>query len=250
MKSVDEALELISRHTPAPLVVDKTVDSSLVGSVLATDVIAEEAVPAFRASIVDGYALAVSEESPASKGVFPVISVLHTAPGDVPELKPGQVARITTGAPLPTGATAVVMVEDTTLREATSDDEEEKTVEILTDQTKPGENVRDVGSDINLGEKVLHAGEEITAVGAELGLLASIGVTKVSVWHRPHIGVLSSGDEIIDHNTPGPLQPGHVRDCNRPGLMAALHSLGFEVTDLGIVSDKYVLPGVSRSLPG
>ena len=250
MKSVDEALELISLHTPASLAVDKMVDSSLVGSVLVTDVTAEEAVPAFRASIVDGYALVVSEESPASKGVFPVMSVLHTAPGDVPELKPGQVARITTGAPLPAGATAVVMVEDTALRDVTSDKEEEKTVEILTNQTKAGENVRDVGSDINLGEKVLHAGEEITAVGGELGLLASIGVSKVRVWHRPQIGVLSSGDEIVDHNTPGPLQPGRVRDCNRPGLMAALQSLGFEVTDLGIVSDKYVLPGVGRFLSG
>lgn len=239
MISVEEALELIARHAPSPQTTTRSVDESLIGSILAEDVTAEEAVPAFRASIVDGYAVVVSTESPAAKGVFPVVSVSHAAPGEIAQLRPGQVARITTGAPLPDGATAVVMVEDTILRDVTSDNQEEKTVEILTDQTKPGENVREIGSDIALAEKVLRKGEEITAIGGELGLLASIGKAEVTVYQRPRIGVLSSGDEIVDHRRPDPLQPGQVRDCNRPDLIAALRSSGFEASDLGIVPDEY-----------
>ena len=238
MLSVDEAVKLILENSPAPEMVRLPVSGSLVGHILAEDVQATEAVPAYRASIVDGYAVIVSKEGPSNKGIFPVSSVSHAAPGDIPTLHHGQIARITTGAPLPPGANSVAMVEDTVLRSMTEDGREEKLVEILTDQIKPDENVREIGSDIRSGEVVLRKGEEITAVGGELGLLASVGKAEVMVYRKPAIGVLSTGDEIVQHDRSGLLQLGEVRDCNRPTLMAAVRGWGFEVVDLGIAKDK------------
>lgn len=240
MLSVDEALQLIADHTPPLRNMVARVDSTLIGKVLAEDVKAEEAVPAFRASIVDGYALIVPPEGPSPQGVFPVVSVSHANPGEVKTLSQGQIARVTTGAPLPPGATSVVMVEDTVLRTTTDDGKEEKEVEILTDQVKPGENVREIGSDVRAGDVILKQGEQVTAIGGELGLLASVGKREVLVYKQPTVGILSTGDEIVPHDRPGDLRFGEVRDSNRPSLIAAVKGLGFEAVDLGIVKDKYV----------
>lgn len=237
MISVEEALGLILKNTPTQKIIKVAVNGTLTGYVLAEDIKAEEAVPAYRASIVDGYALAVSGNGPSPKGILEVASVSHASSGEVPDLPPGKIARITTGAPLPPGATAVVMVEDTILR-TLSDVEEEKEVEILTDQIKPNENVREVGSDIEFGELILKKGEEITAAGGELGLLASVGKFQVSVYKKPVVGVLSTGDEIIPHDRAGALRLGEVRDCNRPAILAVVQSWGFKAVDLGISRDE------------
>ena len=236
MLPVEPATELILKHTPLPKPYQATVDVNLVGSVLAEDVTAGEAVPAFRASIVDGYAIIVTKPKD-SKGVFPVSSVSHAAPGEVESLQAGRVARITTGAPLPPGATSVVMVEDTILRSMTEDGQEENEIEVLTNDIEPNENVREVGSDVRAGEIVLRKGDKITAVGGELGLLASVGRAEVKVYKKSVVGILSTGDEIISHSRPGPLRLGEVRDSNRPTIMAAVKSWGYEVVDLGIASD-------------
>ena len=242
MLSVEEAVKLVIDYTPAPTPVQVPVNGSLVGHVLAEDVQAKEAVPAYRASIVDGYALNlhdIVEEGGIKKDPrkFLVASVSHASPSEAPAVQSGEVARITTGAPLPPSAVAVVMVEDTTITKASPDGQEEQEIEILTNEIKPYENVREIGSDIKIGEIILRKGEHITAVGGELGLLASIGKPHVSVYKKPTIGVLSTGDEIIKHNRPGPLRPGEVRDCNRPTILAAVESWGFETTDLGIAAD-------------
>lgn len=240
MLSVEDALSQISQHVPEPRVVKVSVDEDLVGCVLAEDVTAQEAVPAFRASIVDGYAIIASDHImvPSTKGVFPVVSISHAKPGQQPELNVGEIARITTGAPLPPGATSVVMVEDTVLRSKTEDGKEENEVEILTDAIKPGENVREVGSDVEKGSVIMKRGEGITAVGGELGLLASVGAKEVSVYRKPVVGVLSTGDEIVPHNREGDLKLGEVRDTNRPTLLTAIRGSGFEAVDLGIASDQ------------
>ena len=237
MLSVEQATKLVFDHA-LPLQVTKVpVNPLVVGYVLAETVTAKENVPAFRASIVDGYAIVASEGTGNTKGVLPVVSVSHAAPGQVQPLKVGQVARITTGAPLPPGATSVIMVEDTLLRSMTEDAKEEKEIEILTDAVKPNENVREVGSDIYAGQVILEKGDRITAVGGELGLLTSVGQTEVLVYAKPTLGVLSTGDEIIQHDRPGPLRLGEVRDCNRPTVKAAVQSWGYEVKDLGIAKD-------------
>lgn len=247
MLSVDDALALIRQHTPAPVPTTARVEGdSLVGSVLAEDVHAREDVPAFRASIVDGYAV-VAPPDGDMRGVYPVVGVSHaTAEGEgerkeregEEELKEGQITRITTGAPLPRGATSVVMVEDTVLVSRTEDGREEKEVEILAEGVREGDNVREVGSDVRAGDLILAKGEQVSAVGGEIGLLASVGVSEVRVYRRPLVGVLSTGDEIVDHDRPGALRYGEVRDTNRPTLISAARDWGYEVVDLGIARDK------------
>ena len=238
MLPVDDALKLIAEQTPAPTVEKVPVDMKLGGSVLAEDVKATESVPAFRASIVDGYAIKIPSSGKFQKGVYPVTIVSHAQAGEVKELKEGEVARITTGAPLPPGADAVVMVEDTVLKTQTEDGQEEKEIEILTDDIQANENVREVGSDVREGETILKKGEGITVVGGEFGLLASVGTKEVCIYRKPIVGVLSTGDEIIPHDREGSLRLGEVRDTNRPTLIAAARSHKFEVVDLGIASDK------------
>ncbi|KAK8105726.1 Molybdenum cofactor synthesis domain-containing protein [Apiospora kogelbergensis] len=237
MLAVDEALAQIKEHTPAPEVVTTKVNRDLPGAVLAEDVKAKANVPAFRASIVDGYAVVVPKDG-NMKGVLPVVSVSHAAPGEAKELKEGEIARITTGAPLPAGATSVIMVEDTILKTMTDDGKEEKEVEILADNVQEGENIREVGSDIQSDALILRQGEQISAVGGEIGLLAAVGVGEVQTYRRPVVGVLSTGDEIVEHDRPGDLRLGEVRDTNRITLMAAARDWGFEVIDLGIAADQ------------
>lgn len=238
MLSVADALEQIDLHTPAPTTITLPVNESLVGHVLAQDVTAPESVPAFRASIVDGYAVIAGPNAPNTKGTFPVAMISHAQAGEHQQLQPGQIARITTGAPLPPGATSVVMVEDTVLVSKTDDGTEEKEVEILTSEIVVGENVREVGSDVQIGDVIMRKGEGISAIGGEFGLLASVGVKQVSVYKKPVVGVLSTGDEIVNHDRKGELKRGEVRDTNRPTLLTAIRGSGFEAVDLGIVSDK------------
>ncbi|PGH05109.1 hypothetical protein AJ80_08408 [Polytolypa hystricis UAMH7299] len=242
MLSVDEALRLIYEHSPEPTIIEVPIDTSIVGSVVAEDVCAAEAVPAYRASIVDGYAVIASAHTAHgkgdTKGKFPVASVSHAqATSMPPPLEHRTIARITTGAPLPENANAVVMVEDTALISTTSDGTEEAVVEILTDDIKPGENVREPGSDVSLGSKILQTGDFITPVGGEIGLLASTGTKTITVFKKPRVGVLSTGDELVEHNNPAPLQGGQIRDSNRPSLISCLQSWGFPTVDLGIARD-------------
>ena len=260
MLTVDEALRRIRAEVPAASVTAAKVDwAALPGAILAKDVVAREDVPAFRASIVDGYAVVVPPAGSGSgsgdvRGVFPVVSVSHAEPGAaVAPLEEGQVARITTGAALPPGSTSVVMVEDTVLRAtADGDSREEKEVEILAEPgaVQAGQNIREVGSDVAAGTTVLRRGQRVSAVGGEIGLLASVGVRQVQVYRRPIVGVLSTGDEIVDlHHGPAregedggssarELRPGEVRDSNQPALLAAAAERGFEAVDLGIAADR------------
>ncbi|KAF2083731.1 hypothetical protein K490DRAFT_50940 [Saccharata proteae CBS 121410] len=238
MLSVDAALELISKHTPVAEITRVPVGESVVGKVLASNVKATESVPAYRASIVDGYAIRIPASGTFSKGVYPVALISHAQASSHKPLNEGEIARITTGAPLPPEASAVVMVEDTVLKSKTEDGQEEKEIEILTSDIKPGENVREVGSDVQANDVIMRKGEGITAVGGEFGLLASVGVREVEVYKKPVVGVLSTGDEIIQFDRPGGLELGEVRDTNRPTLLTAVRNSGFEAVDLGIASDQ------------
>lgn len=236
MISVMEAHELIANNTSLGAVVEKPVDENLVGYILAEDVSAPEAVPAFRASIVDGYAV-IATDGP---GKYPVVSISHaTAASDSTRvLKSGEIARVTTGAPIPDGATAVVMVEDTAIADMTEDGKEEAIVEIFAEGVPDGDNIREVGSDVKKDDLILQKGERITAAAGEIGMLASVGVATVKVYELPTVGVLSTGDEVVQHTRPGGLRMGEIRDSNRPALITAIKSWGFPVADLGIAKDK------------
>ncbi|KAF4552131.1 Hypothetical protein D9617_11g009800 [Elsinoe fawcettii] len=241
MITVQGALSLISQHIPAPVEETVPLTNAILPSVLAEDVHAPSSVPAFRASIVDGYAISIPPNAKTNQaGTFPVTQISHAqlSSNSPTPLDPSSIARITTGAPLPPGATSVVMVEDTRLASTTPDGTEEATIEILTSAVVPGENVREIGSDVASGSLLLRKGEGISPLGGEFALLASTGVTSVRIYRRPIVGVLSTGDELVPASTPGNLRLGEVRDTNRPSLLAAIAHSGFTGLDLGIAPDS------------
>jgi molybdenum cofactor synthesis domain-containing protein len=127
-----------------------------------------------------------------------------------------------TGAPMPDGADAVVMVERTHL------DGDRVTVEVA----QPGEHVRSAGGDVQAGDIVFQRGVVLTP--AHLGVLASLDVQEVSCHPRPRISVISTGDELVER---GSLAPGRIRDSNRPMLLALVEELGCVAVDGGIVGD-------------
>lgn len=244
MLSVSEAVSVILERAPAAVPTSLPLSPALANHVIASDIHALEAVPAYRASIVDGYALVVPDKASQKhigiKGTFPVAAVSHAQASSMPPpLAEGTIARITTGAPLPANANAVVMVEDTAVVSTTANGVEEATVEILTDAIEAGENVREPGSDIQLNSLILPKGTFITSLGGEIGVLAAAGIRTVPVFTKPRIGVLSTGDEVTDISDPIPLSGGQIRDSNRPSLLSLLQgwNLCSAVIDLGIARD-------------
>lgn len=129
------------------------------------------------------------------------------------------------------------MVEDTIIMSETPSGEEE-TVRLLA-LVPAGENIREVGSDVQKGHIILRKGDEITFAGGEIGILASVGITEVKVYKKPQVGVLSTGNELVSHAEKRELRMGEVRDSNRPSLLAVLKAWGYEGVDLGIASDTY-----------
>ncbi len=221
MINIEEALAIIQRQIQTMPVVTMSFYEAL-GNVLAEDVFAREPMPPFAASSVDGYAVVAADGG----GMRPVIA--DQAAGYIEDVRvePGTAARITTGAPVPAGADAVVMVEETEAGDGQ--------VDILSDDIQTGSNIRPVGQDIETGQRVLAKG---TVLGpAELGLLGTVGQAEVTVFRRPTVAVMSTGDEIVEpHEKP---QPGQIRDANRFTLMGAVRQAGAEPLDLGIIQDK------------
>ncbi|KJE90677.1 gphn protein [Capsaspora owczarzaki ATCC 30864] len=240
--SVEEAQRIVQHEAAAllenlPLVELSLVDqqpSILLGHVCAKAVIAATPIPAFRASVKDGYAVLAAD----GEGVFAVVGGIAAGDAKLPApLQSGQIARITTGAALPEGADAVVQVEDTELVEATADGQTELRVRILKRASGPGQDVRAVGSDIAVGECVLDVNSVIGP--AELGLLASVGVTKVTAFAKPTMGILSTGNEVVSIDTATPLGPNQIRDSNRITLLAAAAEAGLHAKDFGIIQDDF-----------
>jgi molybdopterin molybdotransferase len=129
----------------------------------------------------------------------------------------GCAVRIMTGAPVPPGANAIVMVEDT-------EGSPEGDTVVVTATATVEQHIRPAGDDVNPGDPVIAIGTELTA--AHLGVLATIGVTRIAVVRRPVVGVISTGDELIDDGSP--LAPGQIRDSNRLTLRKLLESHGFD----------------------
>merc|ERR550539_1264541 len=230
---LSECRALLQSVGPLSVLSTETVDyRSALGRLLSGDVTARDPLPPFPASTKDGYAV-LSSEGPGLRTVRGEASAgSQPGPGARGHLRAGEVIRINTGAPVPPGADAVVMVEDTRLVSRTEDGEEELEVEILRDAVV-GQDIRPVGCDIQAGQVVLPAGSLLGP--GELGLVAAVGQTEVSVSSLPTITVLSTGNEIQDPSEQ--LLPGRVRDSNKTTLLSLLASAGFPARDGGIARD-------------
>jgi len=217
------------RHVFLPL-------AQTIGHVVAQDRHATEPLPAFPASTMDGYAVVSSD----GVGTFPVLTSVTAGGAFNPDfvLPPGHAAYITTGAPVPQGADAVLPVEWT--EQAGS---EAKPQIRVTQTVNKGDNIRPVGCDIHVGQTVLRAGQLVGP--AEVGLAASLGLAQLHVCDKPRVGVLSSGDEVVDVSghtrsmTEEELTPalGQIYDSNRPMLLSLFGAAGAIPVDLGLVRD-------------
>ncbi len=195
------------------------------GHVTAGAVVAGEAVPAFDNTAMDGYAVR-SADTAAAPVTLDVVGTL--AAGQAPGLtvRESQAVRIMTGAPIPPGADAVIMVERTRPLDGGA--------RVLAEVSVPmGNHVRTAGEDLTVGKVVFEAGE--TLQPAHLGVLAGLGIHTVEVVRRPRVGVMSTGDELVDG--PQPLSLGQIRDSNRYSLLSLVRETGSEGVDLGLVRD-------------
>ncbi len=197
---------------------------SSLGLVLAEEVLTSEDVPPFDNTAMDGFAVRSEDTLEAPQQ----LEIVGTIPaGSAPDfsINPGQAARIMTGAPLPEGADAVVMVE---LTQVEGD-------QVTVQKTVPeGNHIRRAGEDLESGQVVFEKGTKLTPT--HLGVLASIGCLEVSVFSPIKVGVMSTGDELVEGKVP--LEPGQIRDSNRHSLLALLNDLGLEGIDLGLIPDN------------
>ncbi len=195
------------------------------GCVLATSVVAGEPVPPFANTAVDGYAVRSVDVATVPVDLRVVGEVAAGAVSNV-SVTEGTAIRIMTGAPIPPGCDAIVMVEDTE-RIGTDGVRIHRSV-------SAGDAIRDAGSDVAVGATVFPAGVVISAMVE--GVLASINANTVSVYWRPRVGVISTGDELVDDGSP--LEPGQIRESNRRMLLRVVEECGAEAIDLGILRDN------------
>jgi len=224
--SVSQCIQILREFSPTPPITVDLEDAP--GLVLAEDVTAGEDLPLQHRSCVDGYAVrardtfGATESNPGYLDLAFSIDI-QTPPGSC--LESGQSARIPTGGCLPDGADAVIMVEHTLGMGPA-------TVEIKK-SLSPWENVMLRGEDVAHGECVLHAGLRLTP--ARIGLLAALGCSRVSIHRRVVVGILSTGDEVV--NISETVRPGLVRDVNTHALAALAKSCGSDVRRYGLVRD-------------
>lgn len=227
--TLEEAKQAIQKYFEAkPIGVEEVPLPEAFNRVLAEDIVAEIDIPPFNRSTVDGYAVkaedtfGADEKKPVKLKLCGTVNV-----GEKPEIKVehGTAAEIMTGAPIPEGADAVVMAEDT----------ERKNNEIFVyTAVAKDENVMKAGADIKKGETVSEKGQVLGA--REIGAIAAVGLAKVKVYKVPRIAILSTGAEITK---PGePLVPGKIYDINAYSLSAAVLESGGKPVYLGVFPDE------------
>ena len=227
MLAVVEAREIIlsASRTGAPRAVALI---EALDCVSAQDIASPIDLPQWNNSGVDGYAVRSSDVASANENDPIHLRVAATVPAGTASdvrLEPQTCARIFTGAPIPEGADAVVMQEDTRPHH--------EGYIAVEESVEPGENIRSTGDDVSKGEIVLRSGRVLGP--AQLGMAAAVGLAQLTVYPRPRVGVLVTGAEIVE---PGrSLRPGQIYDSNSYSLCALVKQAGCDLVDLGIADD-------------
>jgi molybdenum cofactor synthesis domain-containing protein len=188
-----------------------------VGRVAAADVVSAIDVPPFARSAMDGYAVIAADTALASRSTprrLRLVDRVFTGQTSTTTMQPGECIEIATGAPLPAGADAVVMVEETS---------SDAGVVRICAQASPGQNVGRRAADIAIGDRVVAAGDQLTP--SRIGAIAATGHSDVLVYAKPNVAILSTGNEVVE---PGqqPLPPGHIYDVNRFTLTSIVSAHG------------------------
>ena len=222
MIPVEKALEIVLDHAKA-LPTEEVDFRDGPGRVLAEDILSDLDLPPFARSAVDGFALRAADLRTAPSQLR-VVGVVPAGASPDFNVKDGEAAQVMTGAPVPSGADAVQMVE----RTRTDGD----LVEIL-ETVRPGQNVAPRGDEVKEGDVVLRRGTRLDA--ASVAVAATVGRVKLSVGRRPRLAVIATGDELVDPgDKPG---PGKIRNSNGFSLGAQARSAGADVRYLGVARD-------------
>jgi molybdopterin molybdotransferase len=222
--TVEKALEIVLAHTPTLPAEQALIDGAL-GRVLAEDVAADHDLPPFDRSAMDGYAVRAADAVSAPT-VLDVVAQVRAGESFDRPLAAGQAVQVMTGAPVPTGATAVIPVEKTRALDGG------RRVELLA-AAEPAAHISRQGCEVRAGDVVLQAGATIDP--ASVAVLAAVGRGRVAVGRRPTAAVLSTGDELVDvWETPG---RAHIRNSNGYAVAAQARWAGADVRSLGVVPD-------------
>ena len=240
LRNVDDAIADILQHIQQPSTEDIQLENAL-ERVLASNILSDINLPPFANSAMDGFA--VIAEGSSEKNATKLKVTMDIPAGIFPEvrLKHGEAARIMTGAPVPEGANAVIPVEDTDADFSELDEASLPETVTYHRHVQAGENIRHVGENIKIGETILTAGTVLQP--ADIGILASLGKAKISVYRKPRVAIIGSGDELVGVDEP--LAQGQIRDSNSYTLAALVTQNGGEAIRLPIAPDN---PDAIRAL--
>lgn len=227
MLSVDEARDIVLKAVKK-LDVETRAISDALDYYLSDSIISPSNVPPFDNSAMDGFAV-VSDDTKVATAKKPVrlriVGMVRAGESPASAVRTGECLQIMTGAPMPEGADAVVIVEDTRTEDGYA---------LLTAPVDAGDNVRGCGEDIRESDLIMRAGTQLRP--QEIGVLASLGIASVKVMRKPVVTVLTTGDELVSIGEE--LAPGKIRDSNRYSLRSLLVKMGCTPIELGIIRDR------------
>ncbi|MDK0795907.1 molybdopterin molybdotransferase MoeA [Clostridium perfringens] len=230
--ALEEALEILNKNTKALKSEVVSIKDSL-KRVLYGDVKSKINNPPFNKSVFDGYAFK-SEDSKGTSKENPIelkiVDEIFAGDFSEREIKSGEVVRIMTGAPIPMGADCVLKQEET---------ERHGDLVKIFKEMKANENISFMGEDIQIGETLIKKGKRLDY--ADLGIMASSGISQVTVYKKPRVSIISSGDEVCDINST--LKPGKIYDSNLYSLSARIEELGYHVLSMEHVGDNILKIG-------